>query len=191
MASLTRWTWVWVNSRSWWWTGRPGVLQSMGSQRVRHDWATNWTIRVWESRSVVSDSLWPHGLYSPWNSPGQNTEVGSFSLLQRIFPTQGWNPGLLHCRQILNQLSHKVSPVRVGETCFWPCALVSPSVAGTYGVLRGQVHCVCVEVLEKGTVHSIGELVYLYHLLHVLIPVRLEHGSKVLTPETEQQNSPA
>ena len=37
MASLTRWTWVWVNSRSWWWTGRPGVLRFMGSQRVRHD----------------------------------------------------------------------------------------------------------------------------------------------------------
>ena len=40
MASLTRWTWVWVSSRSWWWTEKPGVLQSMGSQRVRHDWAT-------------------------------------------------------------------------------------------------------------------------------------------------------
>ena len=40
MASLTWWTWVWVNSRSWWWTGRPGVLQFMGSQRVRHDWVT-------------------------------------------------------------------------------------------------------------------------------------------------------
>ena len=44
MASPTRWTWVWVNSGSWWWTGRPGMLQSMGSQRVRHNWATelNW-----------------------------------------------------------------------------------------------------------------------------------------------------
>ena len=40
MASLTRWTWVWVNSGSWWWTGRPGVLLFVGSQRVRHDWAT-------------------------------------------------------------------------------------------------------------------------------------------------------
>ena len=40
MASPTRWTWVWVNSGSWWWTGRPSVLQSMGSQRVRHDWVT-------------------------------------------------------------------------------------------------------------------------------------------------------
>ena len=40
MSSLTQWTWVWVNSGSWWWTGRPGVLQSMGSLRVRHDWVT-------------------------------------------------------------------------------------------------------------------------------------------------------
>ena len=53
MASLTQWTWAWVNSRSWWWTGRPGVLQSMGSQRVGHDWATklNWTepfVLLWE-----------------------------------------------------------------------------------------------------------------------------------------------
>ena len=45
MASPTQWTWVWVNFGSWWCTGRPGVLQSLGSQRVRHDWATelNWT----------------------------------------------------------------------------------------------------------------------------------------------------
>ena len=45
MALSTRWTWIWVNSRSWWWTGRPGMLRFMGSQRARHDWATalNWT----------------------------------------------------------------------------------------------------------------------------------------------------
>jgi len=45
MVSPTRWTWVWVNSGSWWWTGRPGVLRFMGSKRVGHDWATelNWT----------------------------------------------------------------------------------------------------------------------------------------------------
>jgi len=53
MASLTRWTWVWENSGSWWWTGKPGVLRFMGSQRVGHDWATelNWTdiynISIW------------------------------------------------------------------------------------------------------------------------------------------------
>ena len=45
MASLTRWTWIWVNFGSWWWTGRPDMMQSMGLQRVRHDWAAklNWT----------------------------------------------------------------------------------------------------------------------------------------------------
>ena len=63
-----------------------------------------------ESRSVMSDSLRPHGLYSPWNSLGQNTGVGSLSLLQGIFPTQGSNPGLPYCTWILYQLSHKGSP---------------------------------------------------------------------------------
>ena len=63
-----------------------------------------------ESRSVMSDSLRPHGLYSPWDSPDQNTGVGSLSLPHGIFPTQRSNPGLLHCRRILYQLSHKGSP---------------------------------------------------------------------------------
>ena len=53
-----------------------------------------------ESHSVVSNSWEPHGLYSSWNSPDQNTGVGSLSLLLGIFPTQGSNPGLPHCRQI-------------------------------------------------------------------------------------------
>jgi len=46
LPSLTQWTWVWVNSRSWWWTWRPGVLQFMGSQRVRHDWATELKAKI-------------------------------------------------------------------------------------------------------------------------------------------------
>ena len=61
----------------------------------------------------------PSGLYSPWNSLGQNTEVGSLSLLQGIFPTQGSNPRLPRCRQILNQLSHKGSP-RILEWVAYP-----------------------------------------------------------------------
>ena len=63
-----------------------------------------------ESHSVESNSLRPHGLYSPWDSAGQNTGVGSLSLLQGTFPAQGSNPGLPHCRWILYQLSHKGSP---------------------------------------------------------------------------------
>ena len=61
MASLIRWTWVWVNSGSWWWTGRPGVLQFMGSQRVGHDWATelNWTeLNWWEPQIPSSNPIW-------------------------------------------------------------------------------------------------------------------------------------
>ena len=63
-----------------------------------------------QSRSVVSDSLRPHGLHSPWNSPSQNTGVGSLSLLQGIFPAKGSNPGLPHCRQILYHLNHTGRP---------------------------------------------------------------------------------
>ena len=65
MASLTQQTWVWVDSRSWWWTGRPGVLQFMGSKRVGHDWVTelNWTeycgLSLYRIRSWwILDTLW-------------------------------------------------------------------------------------------------------------------------------------
>ena len=55
MASPTRWTWVWVDSGRWWWTGRPGVLQFMGSQRVGHDWVTelNWSPKAREPRKYI------------------------------------------------------------------------------------------------------------------------------------------
>ena len=62
-----------------------------------------------ENHSVVAYSSWPHRLCSPWNSPGHNTGVCSLSLLQGIFPTQELNLGLLHCRQILYQLSYEES----------------------------------------------------------------------------------
>ena len=104
------------------------MLQSIGLQRFRHDIVTEQQQMGFsyeemsylkeqdannsesESRSVVSDSLWSHGLYSLWNSPGLNTGVGSLSLLQGIFPTQGLNPDLPYCRQIFYQLSHKGNP---------------------------------------------------------------------------------
>ena len=62
MTSLTQWTWVWVNSGNWWCTGRPGVLQSMGLQRVGHDWATelNWMKYNWpiKNRAWLHCTLW-------------------------------------------------------------------------------------------------------------------------------------
>ena len=89
-----------------------------------------------ESHSVVSDSLWPHRLYNPWNSPGQNTGVGRFSLLQGIFPTQQSNPGLPHCRWILYQLSHKGSP-RIPERGLSLLQGIFP----TQELNRGLLHC--------------------------------------------------
>ena len=73
-------------------------------------------LRESESLLVVSYSFRPHGLYCLWNTPGQIAGVGSSSLLQGIFPTQGLNPGLPHCRQILYQLSHHGSLSMCGET---------------------------------------------------------------------------
>ena len=75
-------------------------------------------------KALRSNSLRPHGLYSPWNSPGQNIGVGSLSLLQGIFLNQGSNSGLLNCRQFLYQLSHKKSP-RILEWVAYPFFLGS------------------------------------------------------------------
>ena len=70
-----------------------------------------------ESYSVMSDSLQPHGLYSPWNFPGHNTGVGSLSLLQGFFLTQESNWGLVRCRQSLYQLSYQGSPPKYLGRC--------------------------------------------------------------------------
>ena len=95
------------------------------------DWVSEWSVS--QNRSVVSNSLQPHGLQSPWNSPGQNTGVGSLSLLQRIFPTQGSNPGLPHCRWLLYQLSHKGSP-RILEWIAYPFSSGSSQPRNQTGV---------------------------------------------------------
>ena len=145
MASPTRWTWVSVNSGSWWWTGRPGVLQFTGSQRVGHGWATelNWTeqellpllstlnhlvistsfmtlnniyilitpntssVKVTQSCSTLCDPMeyTAHGILQ-----ARTLEWVAFPFSRGSSPNQGSNPGLLQCRWILYQLSHKRSP---------------------------------------------------------------------------------
>ena len=87
--------------------------------------------------SVMSESLRPHGLQParflcPWNFPGKNTGVGCHSLLHRVFPTQGSNPGLPHCRQILYQLSH---PEAQENLSGW--SICSPADLPD----RGLLHC--------------------------------------------------
>ena len=95
----------------------------------------------------MSDSLRPHGLYSPWNSRGQNTGVDSLSLPQGIFPTQRLNPGLLHCRWLLYQLSHQGSPSEhVG--CFYILATVNSASL----IIEVHIHLFWISVFVFGCI---------------------------------------
>ena len=69
VVSLTQWTWVWVSSGSWWWTGKPGIVQSMGLPRVRHDWATELNWWDWEKYTNL------HRCFTQWNCKGWNQEA--------------------------------------------------------------------------------------------------------------------
>ena len=102
--------------------GKQSPSEGLGGWKTAHRVLNPYILEIRkksENHSVESDSLQPHGLYSPWNSPGQNTGVHNHSFLQGIFPTQGSNPGLLHCKWILYQLSYQVSP-RILEWVAYP-----------------------------------------------------------------------
>ena len=116
----------------------------------------------------MSDSLRPHGLY---NSPGQNTGVGSLSLLQRIFPTQGSNPGLPHYKQILYQLSHKGSP-RILEWVTYPFSSRSSRPRN-----RTRVSCITGRFCTNWTIreahgdslYSVGPSIWITFLTYCLV----------------------
>ena len=118
-------------SRSW--TRKNQGQEKMATEDDIVGWYHWLNEHVSESHSAVSKSLQTHGLYSHWNSPGQNTEVSSLSLLQGIFPTQGLKPGLPHCRWILYQLSHQGSP-RTLEWVTYPFSSGSSQPRNPYGV---------------------------------------------------------
>ena len=107
-----------------------------------------------ESLSIMSNSLQHQGLYSPWNSPGQNTGVGSLSLLQGIFPTQGPNPSLLHSRQILYQLSHKGSP-RILEWVAYPFSRGSSQTKNWTKSPALQADCLLARIRSDQISHSV------------------------------------
>ena len=114
----------------------PRVHQGqLGRPLNHHDHGEKWNES--ENCSFVSDSLRPHVLYNPWNSPADNTGVGSLPLLQGIFPTQGSNPGLLHCRWIIYQLSHQGSP-RILERAALP-------ISGGSSQPRNRTGVSCIE----------------------------------------------
>ena len=105
------WTWVWVNSRSWWWTGRPGVLQFMGSQRVRHDWATelNWTHCV----EMSLDSGYTRS---------SSCDLWGFPLVYGPSSIYLWRYCLGQCQKMMSEVSEK-------ELC-WPYFTIGVSPVG-------------------------------------------------------------
>ena len=114
----------------------------------------------------MSDSLWPRGLYSPWNPLGQATGVGSLSLLQRIFLAQGLKPGLLHCRQILYQLSHKESP-RILEWVAYPLSRDLPDPGIELGSPALQVDSLPTELSREAPTpiirnYRLGFILFIY-----------------------------
>ena len=98
MASLTQWTWVWVNSENQWWTGRPGVLRSMGSQRVRDDWATelNWTepsVEKWEKQGSglpCREPLLCYNRITCYHLHGWRSDPSSQDCSELLTRWQGW-----------------------------------------------------------------------------------------------------
>ena len=105
-------------------------------------------VTIGESCSVVSDSLQPHGLFSPWNSPDQNTGVGSLSLLQGIFPTQGWNPGLLQADSLPAEPPGK--PKKTGEGSLSLLQQIFLTEESNQGLLHLQVtpeKYICTEIM--------------------------------------------
>ena len=97
MPSPTWWIWVWVKSGSWWWTGRPGMLQSMGSQRVKNDWATNASLQSQEKNHIKKS-----GLHLRWRDNTGNVHKGERTL--------GNHLRILHisCREYFSKLNSKI-----------------------------------------------------------------------------------
>ena len=118
MASLTRWTWVWVSSRSWWGTGRPGVLQSIGLQRVGHDWAVELNCRA-STEPELESSSWLLGtdckMCCGYEVKNRQLPLGSLreSLRNLSFP-QAWSARGIHSG------SHKSPTSGLGR--WWKCA---------------------------------------------------------------------
>ena len=124
----------------------------------------------------ASDSWQPHGLYSPWNSPGQNTGVGSLTLLQGIFPTQGSNPGLLHCRWILYQISHKGSPGIL------ECIACPFSRGSSWPRNRTGVSCIAGIFFTRGATREAPFPVWSILKLKSVLPLAQLWGSYIRSP---------
>ena len=118
LASLTRWTWVWVNSGSWWWTGRPGVLWFMGSQKVGHDWATELT-----ELNIPLLYHFPGGLVVK-NPPANAGDAGSIPGSERSLGIRSINSVYMSI-PIFQFLPPPPSPLGIHIFLFYICVSIS------------------------------------------------------------------
>ena len=110
-------------------------------------------------------------LLCSWNSPAKNTAVGSHFLLQGIFPTQGSNPGLLHCKQTLYRLSHRGSPLCLFYIQNRQCIYVNPNLPTLCAEVRQ-----CVKILEKSLISSLKTLCFFVQAIFILKYVKLKQS---------------
>ena len=151
MALPSQWTWVWVNSGNWWWTGRPGVLPFMGSQRVRHDWVTelNWTeLKCGRAGRAPGQKYPVVSYFTRWNSSGhhgtENDGAGSLSCQDGTWRTWEeratitelrmvciWKPApdSWHC---IITIPYVCMVLQSFAICFHPYSLMWPSRHGDF-----------------------------------------------------------
>ena len=106
MASLTQWTWVWMDSGSWWWTGTPGVLQFMGSQRVEHDWMTELN---WKKQNKQTNKK--------WNNDNQDIGHQERTVVPKRQGKINWTLFWLNLQSIV----HFQKKLRLGNICWASC----------------------------------------------------------------------
>ena len=150
MAWLTRWTWVWVNSGSWWWTGRPGVLRFMGLQRVGHDWETelNW---IWEEVTLECPENWSKAHFCFVHLFGKKTKNCQHFCVASVF--FHWRNGLIrNCDRLWGWR------LWMGWWSFSEC--VGAPVRPSHCVTAGAVDTAQSSLLEGKTVLLTGRSVF-------------------------------
>ena len=150
MASPTQWTWVWVSSRSWWWTGRPGMLQSMGWQRVGHNWAAtlNWGDRSYLSihPKSMSRHIWLMLSYRSFMVWGLTYKSFIHFQVSLAYGVRKWSGFiLLHVAVQFSQNYWKDCPFSTSYSCFLCQGLIEhKSMSLSHGSLCCSSDlCVC------------------------------------------------